>query len=321
MSQVYVVAVTTLKDLQREINKLLGDKIILKAYGTNEEIVSGDLEKAEIVITEPRYLLSSKLFDKCPNLKWFHSPWAGVECILKYDWTKNRPIITRTVGSYPQQMSEWAIGNMIASNRNFFAMKKYQLDHKWGKQDFRNFCSLYGKSIAILGCGSIGKELARKAKVFDMTVWAITKSSHEKCNFIDHHRHTNDLDEVLSNCDFICNVMPQTEETRGLLSGKRLSVCKKQPLFLNMGRGSIISDESLCEALDEKWIQGAVLDVFNEEPLPPSNKLYDYPNVFVTHHTAGVTFANEVADDFAHKFEQYTSKKAMDDVVQVERGY
>lgn len=317
-----VVVCTMMKDLHNCLKNKLKDKIILKSFGTNDEIPLADLQNADILLAEPRSMLKKDLIRKCPNLKWFHSPWAGIEIILKYDWPSNRPLITRTVGHYPEQMAEWAIGSMIAMNRQFFGMRNSQLDHKWGKPEFCNFFNLNGSSIGILGCGSIGKELAKRAKSFNMTVWALTRTSNKKGEYIDHIRNINDLDEILSNCDYICNILPHTMETINLLSNKRLNVCRdKQPLFLNMGRGSVISDESLFEALDQKWIRGAVLDVFNTEPLPADNELYNYPNVFVTHHTAGVAVGPDIAEDFGRKFEKFILNEELPDTVTIERPY
>lgn len=116
-----------------------------------------------------------------------------------------------------------------------------------------------------------------------------------KFSYVDESFAVENLHECLQKCDYLCNILPSTPSTVGLLSGNVLQSCKeKQTVLINVGRGDVVSEESLLKALDHKWIGGAILDVFEKEPLPKDSALWTHPQVTVTPHVSGFTTSNQV---------------------------
>jgi phosphoglycerate dehydrogenase-like enzyme len=123
--------------------------------------------------------------------------------------------------------------------------------------------------------------VAQKLKLFGATIWGMTRTiPNEKLLYVDEHRTISNLPDILENCDYIINVLPSTQETVGLLNGDILQHCEtKNTVFVNIGRGSIIRELDLINALEQKWISAAILDVFEEEPLSKESKLWSFPQV------------------------------------------
>ena len=152
-------------------------------------------------------------------------------------------------------------------------------------------------SIAILGLGDIGRTVAKACKALNMTVWGVVRSEkREKESFVDHYMTVSQLSEALRSCDYVCNVLPSTPATKHLLSGSILESGKdKKPVFINIGRGDVISESSLVNALNRGWLSGAILDVFEVEPLPKESELWRMSQVVITPHIAALTFSSEVS--------------------------
>jgi len=129
----------------------------------------------------------------------------------------------------------------------------------------------------------ISSLVAEKLKLFGATIWGMTRSvPKEKLPYLDEHRTIDGLSEILENCDYIINILPSTPDTVGFLNGNILERCKsKNAVFINVGRGSVIRETDLINALEQKWISAAILDVFEKEPLSKESKLWSLPQVTV----------------------------------------
>ena len=154
-------------------------------------------------------------------------------------------------------------------------------------------------TVGILGLGDIGKCVAKACKALGMTVWGVGRQDKSyRQEFVDHYTTLSSLPEVLQSCDYVCNILPSTPTTKYLLSGNVLESGKdNHPVFINIGRGDVIDEKSLVYALNEGWISGAILDVFEVEPLPKESALWKMPQVVITPHVAGVSFPEEVSSN------------------------
>ena len=152
-------------------------------------------------------------------------------------------------------------------------------------------------TVGILGLGDIGQNLAKTCKALSMTVWGVGRTDKsDRLEFVDHYTTLSGLPEVLQSCDYVCNILPSTPATKHVLSGNVLESGKdKHPVFINIGRGDVIDEKSLIHALNEGWISGAILDVFEVEPLPKESALWKMPQVVITPHVAGVFSTEEVS--------------------------
>ncbi|XP_060581374.1 glyoxylate/hydroxypyruvate reductase B-like isoform X2 [Ruditapes philippinarum] len=229
------------------------------------------------------------------NLKWAHTAWNGVDILMK-TFEKDEPlpnfILTKTPGSLnAEHITEYVIGYIIAKERLFFQARKSQQKSKWEQMIYAQSRVLSSLTIGILGAGEIGLHLAKSCKEFKMKVWGLTRREHPpetRSQYIDVYRTTNQLEELLENCDYICNILPSTPQTKDMLSGNVLENCKaKKSVFINVGRGDVVDEESIVKAINNGWLGGAVLDVFHEEPLPSSSSLWNLPGVIVTPHVSG----------------------------------
>ena len=161
---------------------------------------------------------------------------------------------------------------------------------------------LKGQTLGVLGTGDIGQHVVGVAKAFGMETLGLVRDGASRTNF---DGTTADVDEVLRQSDVILSALPSTPATRGLLDGGRLSACTKRPVLINVGRGDLISEASVVEALDEGWIREASIDVFEVEPLPAASPLWDREDVFVTPHVAALSRPEDVAKVFAANLDRY----------------
>ena len=163
----------------------------------------------------------------------------------------------------------------------------------WDVLDYRSLSEL---TIGILGLGDIGQEIAKYCTSMKMTVNAIRRTHPAtKLPYVDECFCLENLSECLKNCDYLCSVLPSTPSTKGLLSGSVLESCKeKKTVLINVGRGDVIRSEEILQALNNQWIGGAILDVFEEEPLPKDSALWTHPEVTITPHVAGLSPRSQV---------------------------
>ncbi|XP_031565222.1 uncharacterized protein LOC116300485 isoform X2 [Actinia tenebrosa] len=297
----------------------LNFKEIPAPEGFNQDAVT-KLQEAGILICDPVIV---PYLSQLSNLKWLQLTWAGIDSVIASFKDKAPPpyLITRFGGVFGQAMAEYVIGEIIARERISRKLWKRQEEHNWSNDvKYRNLSKL---TLGILGFGDIGKEVAKYCKALGMTIWAMGRTPRtELPPNVDNFRTQSGLKEVLESSDYICNILPSTPTTKNLLSGDVLEVCKcRQSVFINVGRGDVISEEGLLRALKNGWIAGAVLDVFEVEPLPKSSELWDMPGVTITPHCAAISFAEEVAEVFAKNYKLFEQGKPLNYLVDVSRGY
>ena len=260
------------------------------------------------------------------NVEWIQSTWDGVDAIMKFvDHKKPYPSwkLTR-FSAFGHHMAEYVLGQIIAMERNFKRSILHQMAHEWGsRQEYRLLSSL---SIGLLGVGQIGSNVGRVAKAFGMNVLGMVSKEIPKAQmhpFIDeYHFSLQNLPEFLKKCDYICNSLPQTPKTDNILMNGMLENCKeRKSILVNIGRGNIIREEELVKALNLKWIGGAILDVFEKEPLPQESLLWDMENVLITPHCSGLSFEYEIDDFFANNLQRFMCGESPRDLINWNKGY
>ncbi|XP_060574689.1 glyoxylate/hydroxypyruvate reductase A-like [Ruditapes philippinarum] len=282
-------------------------------------------ENAEILLADTPVIID--LAGKAKKLKWAASTWAGVERLIKEIGKEKPPgfTITRMGGAYSRVMGEYVLGYILTKERFIIEVAKDQETQSWNNLKHRNYRNLAELTIGILGVGDIGQEVARLCNAVGMTVIGVTRTKpaeEKKSQAVSQYRLMSELPSVLKDCDYVCNILPSTPETRGTLSGDILSHCKnKKSIFINIGRGDIIDEQSLITALKEGWIGGAVLDVFQKEPLPKESPLWSLPGVVITPHIAGATQANLVASSFVDNYKLFIENKPLKYQVDFQQGY
>ncbi|CAL1528178.1 unnamed protein product [Lymnaea stagnalis] len=334
VSKVFVVS--KISNIASCLKKSIGDVIVQElSFSTSENSLS---EEGLKIIPEIEYLFADPsvigqvLSDPGNSLKWAQSTFAGVEPIIKaVNKIEEIPsaIVCRQTGGFGQSMGEYVIGQIIARERKFSFMNDLQRQSSYDdyRSDLISYRNLDTLSIGILGLGTIGAEVARQCKALNMTVWATLRderfiSDEVKCEHVHNFRPISLLHEMVLEVDYLVNILPSTMQTRGLLSGEVLKSCeKKKTVFINIGRGDVVDDESLVQALNRGWLGGAILDVFNTEPLPSSSPLWKTPGVTITPHVSGITDTNKAVQTFMTNLQLYRAGQPMINRVDFRRGY
>ncbi|XP_042231327.1 glyoxylate/hydroxypyruvate reductase A-like isoform X2 [Homarus americanus] len=285
-----------------------------------------DLQEAQVLLADFDLLL--QVTDRLPQLQWVQGTWAGVEYMVDHYKDKPKPSypVTRmTSEHFSQLMAEYIVGWIIFHERSWLASLQYQRKSEWVQKDIIiNYRSLCEMTVGILGMGKIGKEVAKSLKAFSTRVQAFTRtapSEGDECNSVDKYWHTGELPLFLQECDYIVNIMPSTPATRGMLGSDTLEKAKKDAVFINVGRGDVISEEDLVKALDSGWISAAILDVFSKEPLPKESLLWQHPKVMVTPHTSCPSRAEDVSSAFVDNFTRYTQGLPVLNIIDWNTGY
>lgn len=290
-----------------------------------ENEIRDSITTAEVVIGEPE---ESEL-RKAENLHWIQLTWAGADKYTKMKIFPETITLTNASGAFGKIISEYVIGNIIALYRGLPVYWKNKQECLWVQN--RSSDTIYGKNVLILGTGDIGKNIAHRMQAFETHVTGIKRTAVS-----EHSQQLKDFDEVydltalddkLPQADIVIGCLPGTLETKGLLNYDRLHFMKKDAVLINVGRGSLIPTEDLIRALQEGHLKGAVLDVFETEPLPFDSPLWEMDQVILTPHIAGPSFGGnaEVQDMIwnicMENLERYLNGKELKNIVRLNEGY
>ncbi len=279
--------------------------------------------------------------EMAPRLRWIQTLSAGVDNLLKQPILAAEDIIlTTTSGMHATTMAEFTFGLMLALARKIPLMLRYQAKAEWPVD--RNVTlmtrELRGSTLGIIGYGSIGREVARLAQAFGMEVLATKRDvMHPAATNEYAMPGTGDPDgtmvermyppeatkSMVALCDFVVVLVPLTADSKALINQEVLSAMKKTAYLVNMARGGVIDEEALVKALQSGQIAGAALDVFVQEPLPPSSPLWKLDNVIISPHLGGLTnhYNESAAEVFMENLERYLNKRDLLNRVDREHGY
>lgn len=271
-------------------------------------------EGCEIVFGAPQSI--RRRLDDLPNLRWVQSMWAGVEPLLDPNLRRDY-ILTNARGVFGGLMSEYIFGYLLMHERKIFQRAEAQKNKVWDKSLTG---TLRGKTLGLLGVGSIGSEVAGTAKVFGMKVHGYTRES-ETSTQVDRYFHGTDLLDFVSGVDYLVSILPNTKETQGIVDANVLNALPPHALFINVGRGAAVDEPALLDALNQGKIAGAVLDVFKQEPLPKEHPFWETKNLILTFHTSAPSLPEDIASVFIENYRLYVEGKPLKYVVDFERGY
>lgn len=238
------------------------------------------------------------------KLRWVHNWGAGVNGIPMNEFKQYDIRLTNSSGVHPFPISETIFAMILALTRQLHIYMRSQVEKKWKRS--KNSLELHGKTMGIIGVGSIGKETARLAKAFGMKVMGIRRSGVTLPG-VDKMYDLSGLDTMLSECDYVVNTLPLTDETRHIMGQDQFSQMKPSAFYINIGRGETTDTDALIFALNEKKISGAGLDVFEQEPLLEDSPLWEMENVIITPHTSGDTehYNDRVMEIFIANLKKY----------------
>ena len=243
-----------------------------------------DLDWVEGIICNGLFLYHP--IKQLTKLRYIQLTSAGYDRV-PMDYVQEHGIeINNARGVYSIPMAEFAVAGVLSIYKELGRFHDQQKEHRWEKS--RNLRELNGKIVVILGCGSVGTECAKRFKAFGCTVIGVDIIPREDTNY-DAVRPISGLDDLLHTADILLLTLPLTKETRGIINESRLNGLKKDAVLVNIARGAIIDREAL-----EAWNGYAVLDVFEDEPLPESSSLWTKENMIITPHISFIGDKNEL---------------------------
>ena len=258
----------------------------------------------------------SKILFKLPELQWVQSTHAGIEPFLNPGLRRDYKLTNARVVFGPL-MSEYVFAYLLLHERRIIQRFDFQQNQIW---DSTGNGTLRGKTIGLLGVGSIGKHLACTAKHFGMNVRGFSRTS-QYCEDVDQYYQGEGLQDFTRGLDYLVNSLPNTSETRCMVNSELLSWLPSHAIFINVGRGSTVDEDALIEALLMKKIAGAVLDVFEQEPLPKNHRIWSVPNLFITSHTAAPSIPKDISLIFIENYQRFTQNLPLQYHVDFELGY
>ncbi|PSR26861.1 MAG: D-2-hydroxyacid dehydrogenase [Sulfobacillus thermosulfidooxidans] len=285
-----------------------------------EIITARTLEEFEELVPSAEIVFGWKipphLFRHARQLRWIQSMGAGVDDLVSNPDLPSTVMITRIVDQFGSSIAEFVFAELLAHVRRLDRLRQQQRDHLWEPLAVG---TLRNQRIGIAGLGSIGQELVRKARAFDMVVYGLSREP--KPEMVDKAFSSDQWILFVQSLDYLVITLPVTEKTRGVVGQQVLQAMKPEALIINVGRGEVINQQALVDALTTGQIAGAVLDVFETEPLPSDNILWDLPGVRISPHIAGPSIDEYVARYFVKNVERYINQEPLYGWVDRQRGY
>jgi phosphoglycerate dehydrogenase-like enzyme len=262
------------------------------------------------------FLISSRV-------RWVHSRSAGVEDVLFPELINSEVILTNGSGVFSPSLGEFALAAILYFAKDFRRLIRNQMRGRWEQFDVS---MVAGKTLGIVGYGSIGRAVAARARALDMTVLGFRRNvpqQAEKDSLIDEVYGPEKLLEMLSRCDYVVVTLPLTEHTRGLIAEAEFAAMKSNAVVINVGRGPTIDESAMIRALSEHRIRAAALDVFDQEPLPQGHPFYSLENVLLSPHCADHTpdWLNNAMQFFLAQMQRFRNGETLWNIVDKTLGY
>jgi len=259
---------------------------------------------------------------RAPRLRWIHSASAGVDRIATAVVRERGLAVTNARGVFSRPIAEYVVMMMLAVARRLPQLLELQRERTWQPLRGRELSEM---TLGIVGYGSIGVEVARLLAPFGCRVLATRRRPERGAgegSQVEMHG-LDQLEMVLRSSDVVVVAAPLTDETAGLIGAEQLAQMREDAWIINIARGRLIDELALRRALESGWIGGAVLDVFNEEPLSPESPLYGTPNLVITPHTSWASdqVIERTVDLFVDNLRRDRAGETLRNLVNLEVGY
>jgi len=259
--------------------------------------------------------LVAEVIGQMPQVRWVQSSWAGVTPLLSAGRTDY--LLTGIKDTFGREMAEYVLGYMLARELKLFERLGRQARRSWWAE---HSGTLHGKTLGIMGTGSIGRSFARMAKPFGMRVIGFSRSGAAAEGF-EQVFSSRERDEFLAQPDYLVCVLPDTPATLHLLDTEAFRLVQRHCYLVNVGRGSVVDENALVRALFNGELAGATLDVFQQEPLPEDSPLWNAPGLIVTGHISGASRPHDITSIFRENYHRYCENEPLSYQIDFERGY
>ena len=249
-----------------------------------------------------------------PRPRWVHTASAGVDHLMCPELTASDTVVTNARGIFDQPIAEYVAALVLAMAKDLPRTLELQRSREWRHREAQRVA---GTRACVVGSGPIGRAIVRTLKALGVTTALVGRVPRTGIHGPD------DLDRLIARADWVIAAAPLTEQTYGMFDARRFGVMQPSARFINVGRGQLVVEEALAEALGKRWIAGAALDVFEHEPLTPDSPLWEVPNLIVSPHMSGDTvgWRDELGRQFVELYERWEAGRPLLNVVDKQRGY
>ncbi len=251
------------------------------------------------------------------NVRWVHCTGAGVDSWLSPVELDRSILLTRTPESFGPAIAEWAVTRIFAFQQGLGELADAQRDGRWAPRDI---AQVAGTRALMVGTGDIGRTVASRLAALGVEIIGVSRTGQCDHPAFSAVHPVSALPDLVGEAQWIVLTLPDTPQTRGLFSRAVMQKCRGAVL-LNAGRGSAVDEGALPEALDNWWLRGAALDVFQVEPLPVSSPLWRHPRVMVSPHISGLTTIEGATDGFLECLASLEQGQMPSWIVDRTRGY
>ncbi len=313
-----------------------GSQLVDRQCASNAEILELVRGGCDVLLT---FLVPDELLQAAPQLKWIQLFTAGIDHMARTPAAGGAVRITTTSGVHAASLAEFALAMMLMHVHRLHVTSRAQVRHEWlpAPLFMQTADTLRGKTVGIVGYGSIGRELARQAQALGMDVLALKRdprtlrdSGWSPAGVGDPEARIprrifgpEERDALLRESDFVVLILPLTAATRHFIGARELAAMRPTAFLVNIGRGDLVDEAALIEALRHKRIAGVGLDVFEREPLPAASPLWDLEEVIMTPHIGGPFrgYADLACEIFALNLRRYVKGEALINEVDWKLGY
>lgn len=263
----------------------------------------------------------AKLLALSPGVRWIHSRWAGIDGLASRELVASGVPVTNGRGAFARSLAEWTIAGLLHFAKDLPRLERQRAERVW--QPYAPG-QLHGQSLGIVGFGGIGRATARLARAFGMRVVALRRRPGVDAEpLADAVYGPERLLDLLAECDAVQLALPLTPATRRLVGEPELRAMKETAVLVNVGRGAVVDEAALVEALRAGRPRAAALDVFEAEPLPRESPLWSLPNVLISPHAADQVpgWLYEATLVFRRNLDRFLAGEPLENRADLELGY
>jgi D-2-hydroxyacid dehydrogenase (NADP+) len=292
------------------------DKLEIVGAPTREDLQKEIVDADGLIGRLPR-----EAFRAASKLRWVQSIGVGFETMLYPEMIDSDVVITNTAGAYDSVIGEHAMAHILAHTRGIVGHEQNRKDRKWTREV--PVMQIDGLTACVLGLGSIGRAICKRLHAFGLKVIAVDVQAETPPEGVDQVVRPDGMLDAVATADFVVVALPLVEATEGIVNAECFDRMKDTAYVINIARGPLINQADLIEALQSGKIAGAGLDVFETEPLPEDNPLWDMPNVSFTPHIASQCDEgnHNIKNIFTDNLRRFANEEPLNNIIDKEKGY
>lgn len=298
----------------------LNDEAELRFAADLSSLRAALAEADVLLVTDFRTAILRDAWPAAQRLEWVHATSAGVDAMMFPELVESEIPVTNARGIFDRSIAEFVLGLILAFAKDLPQSLRLQRERRWLHRETER---IEGRRLLVVGAGSIGRAIARMAGAAGLHVEGVASRARQGDRDFAKVYATEDLHRVLGGADYVVVAAPLTPVTHGMFDAAAFKAMRASVRFINIGRGPIVKTDDLIAALRAGEIAGAALDVFEQEPLPADNPLWDMPQVMLSAHMAGdvIGWREALSAQFIDNFRRWRTGEPLHNIVDKRRGY